>query len=151
MVASNGFDIKFSTKDHDADLERLMTGQLISALELSLEFDEKEEFLKLCREMGEIRNRLTHELARKVDLGKLEATTDKYRAKNKRAEELFFEADDTFRLLYKDYKKDDSWDWTLQEMIEDDGLDGDMKAQCKRIIKLRKAAGYSLNFESSLR
>lgn len=144
MVVPNGFDIKFSAKEDDGDLERLMTGQLITVLEHSLEFDEKEEFLKLCREMSEIRNKLTHELARKVDLAKLEATTDKYRAKYKRAEELFFDANDNFRLLYKDSKKDDSWDWMLQDMIED-GLEANTKAQCKRLIELRKAAGYGVN------
>lgn len=39
-------------------------GQLIAVLEHCLEFDEKDEFLKLCKEMSGIRNKLVHELAR---------------------------------------------------------------------------------------
>src|SRR3954468_16219357 len=117
-----------------------MTGQLIAVLEHSLEFEEKDEFLQLCREMSEIRNKLAHELARRVDLAKLQITTDKYQVKYQRAEELFFQADDIFRLLYKDSKKDDSWDRMLREMLESE-LEADVEVQCKRVI--RTGLGFS--------
>ena len=47
-MALNSFDIRFSRRDENSEvLARLMTGQLISQLEISLEFEEKAEFLDL--------------------------------------------------------------------------------------------------------
>ena len=143
MIVPSGFDVKFSSKEDDSDLEKLTTGHLIDVLEHSLEFEDKDEFLKLCRELSEIRNKLAHALGRNLDVANLKETTNKYRAKYERAEELFFQADDTFRLLYKDSKKDDSWDLILEDMLED-GLDPGAEAECRRVIELRKAAGYGV-------
>jgi len=142
MVVPNGFGIKFGSKEDDSDLEKLMTGQLIAALDKSLEFEEKDEFLSLCKEMAEIRNKLAHQLARKVNLDDIRGTTEKYRTKFARAKKLFFQADDVFRLFYKDSRKDDSWDFLLEEMLEDAELD--LADKCKRIIKLREEAGFGV-------
>jgi hypothetical protein len=140
----DGFDYKFSNSDDNKDIENLMTGKLLEILKNSLEFDQKEEFIQTCLELSQIRNRLAHELTRKVKLGKIKNSASKYRQKFIALEELFDEIHDIFCLFYKDQRKDDSWDLLIDDQIQilDAENDKDEIKKLKEIIKLRKEAGF---------
>ncbi len=141
-LATSELSIHFGPKDDDSDLEKQMTEPLIGLLKASLEVDGKAEFIILCEEMTDIRNKLAHQLTRNFDLGGIRGTTEKYQKKFARAEELFAERDDIFRLLYKDHRKDDSWDLGLQDMLQN-GLEPEAEQECHRIIAIRRTAGVS--------
>jgi len=57
------------------------------------------------------------------------------------AEDLFSSADDNFRLFYKDQKKDDKWEWTLQDALEN-ASDDTERAEIQRLIEIRKVARF---------
>lgn len=140
----DGFDYKFSNKEGNKDIENFMTGKLLDVLQNSLEFDNKEKFILACSELSQIRNRLAHELTRSVKLDKIKKSASKYRQKFIALEELFDEIHDIFCLFYKDQRKDDKWDWLIDEQIQmlDAEKDKDEIKECKKFIKLRKDAGF---------
>lgn len=142
-MSPNGFGLHFSNEEGERDLLRLMTGQLLQVLEKTLEFDQRDEFVTLCKEMSDIRNQLAHQLARRIDFERLQLTAEKYRDKFKRADQLFWEADD-FRLFYKDQKRSDHWEWHLKEIL-DSSNDAEELAECHRLVALRRQAGYGMD------
>ena len=138
LTVSNGFGIRFPNEN----LDKYTSGQLLQALERSfLDFDQRDEFIKVCNEMNSIRNQMAHQLAKQPNLEQLKQTAEKYKTKVATVEELFSAADDNFRLFYKDEKKSDTWDIYLQEALND-ASGGEERAEYERLIKIRKEAGY---------
>lgn len=109
------------------DLEGITTGKLIDILQNSLEFDKKEDFIQASFGLSQIRNRLAHELARSVKLERIEQSATKYRENYKELRGLFDIVHDVFCLFYKDEKKDDKWDFILEEYIGMLNADEDAK------------------------
>lgn len=143
-LAVSEFEIQFGQDDGAASLDKLMTGQLIAALDATIEFEEKQAFLSLCKEMSEIRNRFAHQLARQTDLAGLRGTAEKYHEKYAHAFALYEQASDTFECLFKDHRKDDSWDFMLKDILEEEPeLEYELAVQ--RVVELRKAAGFGVD------
>ena len=137
-----GFDYKFSGKPNNSDLDKLTSGQLLNVLDNSLEFEGKDEFLKSVRALTEKRNVLAHHLARQPKLGRIREIAKEYRTKFAETEEIFWEANDVFYLFYKDQRKEDHWEWLLDDALEN-AADSKESAAIKRLQKLRKEEGFS--------
>jgi hypothetical protein len=137
------FDYKFSSKPNNTDLEKLTSGQLLNVLDYSLEFEGKNEFLAAARELTETRNVFAHQLARHSRLSDIAKMARTYRYKFMSVEKGFWEANDLFLLFYKDQRKDDHWDWLLQDALENTE-DAAETAILKRLTRMRRSHGFGL-------
>ncbi len=62
----------FPTEIHFLVSEKATLGNLINALEHSIEFDNKQEIIALCQELNEVRKRLVHQLTKHSDSDSIE-------------------------------------------------------------------------------
>jgi hypothetical protein len=97
-------EINFSAEDG-----RLTFGRRLGNLAESLDFPMKTRFLKLAAEMNTIRNAVAHGLTKRGHLVGL--SREARRAQNLfvRLFDLYDDADDWFRLSFKDFRKDMFW------------------------------------------
>ncbi|HPH04303.1 MAG TPA: hypothetical protein PL131_00390 [Methylotenera sp.] len=83
-----------------------MSGQVLSQLELAVEFEGKALFIEKCREMNTLRNNVFHNLTKQTSLTtlkeKLSQVSNLYEAIFK----LFSKSHDWFQLCFKDFRKD---------------------------------------------
>jgi hypothetical protein len=117
-----------------------MFGYYLGELEQTIYFDNKDEFIKNCRDLNQIRISIVHKLTKKNSITELKKEMLETKAIFDKIYELFSEIEDWFMLCFKDFKKNYNWDIYIDEYEDDIGY---IKSQIKE--------GESKEMESELR
>ena len=81
-------------------LDGEMTGKLLNALESSLDFEGKKEFIQQYRNLNVARNKLAHKLIDGVDLKAIRRIATEVQRINRTLTDLFNDADEAFSWLF---------------------------------------------------
>lgn len=95
--------------------DRRMFGHILDDLEKSVSFEKKEEFIRKCKELNEIRIRMVHRLTRKSSLQDIKEQSSQIKHIFDTILHLFGDISDDFRISFNSYKKNGEWD----DWIED--------------------------------
>jgi hypothetical protein len=117
-VAVKGFGWQFPKKELGRDIDELMFGHLLQAIENAVDFPAKKEFIAACRKLSQARNLLAHELDQGVSLTKIKELAAQC---SKLAAELtdhFNDADDHFSDFFVKASHDPGWDQLLTKRVQ---------------------------------
>ncbi len=89
---------------------KLTFGQVIDQLKSTISFQNKEEIISACDELNRYRNDFIHRLTKRTSLADIETQTRQVADLYREIYRLSRQAHDTFRLSFKDFKKDVDWD-----------------------------------------
>ncbi|MDP3903153.1 MAG: hypothetical protein Q8Q40_04170 [Methylococcaceae bacterium] len=94
---------------------KLMFGQLIEELKSTISFEDKDKFIEKCMELNKHRIDIVHRLTTRSSLANLEIQLLKVKELYDAIYELFDDIHDSFRLCFKDFKKDIFLDYSIDE------------------------------------
>jgi hypothetical protein len=86
--------------------KKIMFGRTIEQLKETIDFNEKELFIKKCENFNQIRNTIAHGLTKQTSINDIKENLEKIKKTHDEIFELFDSAHDWFRLCFKDFKKD---------------------------------------------
>lgn len=101
--------IKFPKND------KMMFGQLLSELEKTVEFEQKEEILNRARELNKIRIQIVHGLTKQTSLEGLAKQAKQVKILFDEIFGLCQEVNGFFYLAFKDFRKDIDWEEYFEE------------------------------------
>jgi len=94
---------------------KAMFGQILDELKSTVSFDGKDDFIKKCGEINTLRIEIVHKLTRQSTLESIKSQLEKIRILFNEIYQLFDAAHDTWRVTFKDFRKDIDWDEYLTE------------------------------------
>ena len=94
---------------------KAMFGQILDELKSTVSFDGKDNFVKKCDEINALRIEIVHKLTRQSTLESIKSQLEKIRILFDEIYQLFDVAHDTWRVTFKDFRKDIDWDEYLTE------------------------------------
>jgi len=94
---------------------KAMFGQILDELKSTVSFDGKDDFIKKCGEINTLRIEIVHKLTGQSTLESIKSQLEKIRILFNEIYQLFDAAHDTWRVTFKDFRKDIDWDEYLTE------------------------------------
>ena len=94
---------------------KVMFGQILDELKSTISFDGKDDFIKKCDELNTLRIEIVHNLTRQSSVKGIKSQLAKVRILFDEIYQLFDVAHDTWRVAFKDFRKDIDWDEYLTE------------------------------------